>query len=162
MNVWGFHSGKWGDADRLFFSHESCIAIGWAKIPDLREIADDRERIKAADALAYPEKTKGTVTADAGFIYAFLNTLAIQDIVVFSSWEDHRLHFAQVTGNYYYNQEIELMYPHRRKVKWLLRSVPRSDFSELELRRGVDKRGSTFRIYEPVCNAYLRKIPHLL
>ncbi len=163
MNVWGLHAGKHGDADTLFFGG-NWIALGWPQIPDLTKFVTEPEKLKAAIAHYYHETKTETSRQPRGQIYHFIIDLKVDDIVVFSnSWKDRRLHFARVIGKYYYSQEMVPAYPHRRKVKWVLLSVPRSDFSKSALRLGVDRPQSFFRISnEAACEEYLSKISHLL
>jgi restriction system protein len=163
MNVWGLHAGKHGDADTLFFGG-NWIALGWPQIPDLSEFVTDPEKLKAAIAHYYHETRTETSKQPRGQIYHFIIDMKVDDIVVFSnSWKDRRLHFARVIGKYYYSQETVPEYPHRRKVKWVLLSVPRSDFSESALRLGVDRPQSFFRISnEAAREEYMSKIAHLL
>ncbi len=55
--LWGIHSGRTGDADRLFLERK-VVALGWAKLGGLSPLTD-REAFKAAVAVAYPEKKPG-------------------------------------------------------------------------------------------------------
>jgi predicted Mrr-cat superfamily restriction endonuclease len=163
MNLWGLHAGKHGDTDTLFFGGD-WIAIGWPNIPDLSPFIVEPERLKLVIARYYDETKTATSRQPRGQIYRFIIELKVDDIVVFSnSFSDKRLHFARVIGKYVYSQEIEPMYPHRRKVKWVLLSVPRSEFSKSALQLGVDRPQSFFQIKDGAAREeYMSKIRHLL
>ncbi|RPI96972.1 MAG: hypothetical protein EHM39_10310 [Chloroflexi bacterium] len=163
MNVWGLHAGKHGDADTLFFGG-NWIALGWPQIPDLSSFILEPERLKLMIGRYYDETKTETSRQPRGQLYHFIIDLKVDDIVVFSnSFSDHRLHYARVMGKYYYSQEMEPRYPHRRKVKWVLLSIPRSEFSKSALRLGVDRPQSFFLIKDEAAREeYLSKIRHLL
>jgi restriction system protein len=127
-NIWGIHGGRTGDADSLFLQ-KNCIAIGWAAVGNLGEIAADREAFKKSVAEAYPDKKPGAVPVNAGQLFRFVNEMKTNDIVVYPSRQDRQVHIGRVTGPYRYDPNSEPTYPNQKPVKWIL-AVPRTKFSQ--------------------------------
>jgi restriction system protein len=126
-NMWGIHAGKTGDADELFFKN-SCIALGWGKVPDLSKLPADREAFKDAVARAYPDKPRA-VPVNGGQLYRFVHEMKRGDLVVYPSKRDRQIHLARVDGDYRFNNSLEPTYPHQRSATWL-REVPRTHFTQ--------------------------------
>ena len=58
--LWGIHAGKTGDSDYLFLKKKA-IGVGWAKIPDLKSLAHNREAFKELYQATYPNQKPGAV-----------------------------------------------------------------------------------------------------
>ncbi|WP_416057533.1 restriction endonuclease [Stenotrophomonas maltophilia] len=126
--VWGIHAGRTGDADFLFLKQD-CIAIGWARMGDLKKLASDREAFKLRYIGAYPNAKKGGIATVSGVPFRFLHEMKKGDLVAYPSKQDKHIHICRVVGDYQYDPTGESGYPHRRKVEWL-HKVPRLDFSQ--------------------------------
>ena len=126
--IWGIHGGRTGDAHSLFL-HKSCIAIGWAKMGDLAPLGADREAFKARVAELFPEKKPGGIPVAAGQMFRFVHEMKPDDLVVYPSKQDRKVHLGRIEGAYRYDPSAEPGYPHRRNVKWL-KSEPRTKFSQ--------------------------------
>ena len=70
-NLWGIHAGRTGDADELFLKN-SCVALGWPKMGDLRLLAADRDAFKARLLEVYPKKPTA-VPVNAGQLFGFVH-----------------------------------------------------------------------------------------
>jgi len=51
------------------------------------------------------------------------------DLVAYPSKRERQIHIGRVTGDYFYVEDHELGYPHRRPVSWL-KSLPRTFFTQ--------------------------------
>jgi restriction system protein len=128
VTFWGIHGGRTGDADSLFLK-KNCVAIGWAKMGDLSDLASDREAFKERMANAFPEKKPGAIPVNAGQLFRFVHEMNLGDMVVYPSKHDRQVHIGRVDGSYRYDPSTEPSYPNRRAVKWL-QAVPRTKFSQ--------------------------------
>lgn len=125
--IWGIHAGRTGDAHSLFMKH-NVVAIGWPAMGDLSKIPADRESFKAAVAKAYPNKKPGAIPNNAGQLYRLVHEMKPEDLVVYPSKLERRVHIGRVTGDYSFAPSNE-SYPNLRPVKWL-KSFPRTHFRQ--------------------------------
>lgn len=112
----------------VFLKH-NLIAIGWNELEDLTgKSADD---IKEAVEGAYGFKSFQLGNAYA-VINIFVNKMQIGDLVIVPNGNE--IHFARITGNYAFNDTVELsIIPHTRLAEWK-GSVLRHDLPD-KLRR---------------------------
>lgn len=128
VTIWGVHAGKFGDADSLF-AENSCIAIGWHEIGDLRNLGNNREAFKAQYAKVYSDAKLGAIPVSAGLTFRFIHEIAVGDLVIYPSKVDKHIHIGRVVSDYQYNPKINREYPHQRSVEWL-KELPRTAFSQ--------------------------------
>ena len=129
--LWGIHGGRDGSADPLF-REKKLLALGWSAIGDLSKIDNNREAIKAALAVNYPEKSAGALPVDAGILFRFAHEMAIGDLVAYPSREDRFIHLFRVKGPYRFDPEVGDDYPQLRSAE-LISSAPRGKFSQAAL-----------------------------
>ena len=127
-SVWGIHADRTGDADTLFLK-KNVVALGWAKVGDLKQLGSDRQAFRAAVATAYPERPPGSVPVNAGQLFRFVNEVAVGDLVGYPSKNDRLIRIGKVAGEYQYQPALEAGYPHTRPVKWI-NAVPRTKFTQ--------------------------------
>lgn len=120
--VWGIHSMD----DPLFLNH-SLIAIGWEEMGDLSLINASRDVYKEKYVEVYPNAKKGSIATSAGMLYRFVHEVQEGDYVVFPSKIDRKINVGIVESDYFYEDNV--LYPNRRKVKWL-KHLPRTAFSQ--------------------------------
>lgn len=125
--IWGIHAGKTGDAHSLFMQ-KHVVALGWQEMGDLSKIPPDREAFKAAVAKTYPNYKPGAVPTNAGQLFRFVHEMKADDLVVYPSKHDRKIHIGLVNGPYVYNASL-LPYPSTRSVEWL-KCLPRTAFSQ--------------------------------
>src|SRR5690242_7681062 len=126
--IWGIHAGHGGDADDLFLKKNN-IAIGWAPMGDLSKVGSDRDAFKSAIAKVYPDKKPGAIPNNAGQLFRFVHEVKANDVIVYPSKRDRRVHIGRVTGPYKYDPAIDSTYPNLRPVQWV-RSLPRTKFTQ--------------------------------
>jgi len=125
--LWGIHAGKTGDANTHFLKN-NVIAIGWADMGDLGQLAADREAFKARVVECFPGRKPAAIPIIAGQMFRFVHEMKVGDFVAYPSKQDGQVHIGSVEGPYRYDPSLEPGYPNLRPVKWL-RSIPRKDFS---------------------------------
>jgi len=128
QTLWGIHAGRTGDADSLF-RKKGVIALGWSRFPDLSKLAPTRDEFKRVMAQQYPEKTGGAIPTTAGQLFRFMHEMKQGDLIAYPSKRERQIHIGRLTGDYFYVEDQELGYPHRRSVSWL-KSVPRTFFTQ--------------------------------
>lgn len=129
--LWGFHATA-SEAETLFLVH-GYIGIGWDHMGDMGGLPDDREKIRAQVAAAYPEDPAGAINAYTGQIYRFLHVLKSGDLIAYRPQATvlgkAYVFLGRVTGPYLYNPFLHDHYANVRRVEWL-RSVPIERFSQ--------------------------------
>jgi len=96
---------------------------------DLTAINRDRESYKEKLSTVYPDTKKGAIPTAAGVLYRFAHEIKQQDIVIYPSKSDRKVHIGEVVGDYQFSLEYDREYPNHRSVKWL-KHIPRADFSQ--------------------------------
>jgi restriction system protein len=117
-------AGRHGEYEERFLT-DSRVYLTWdtfdsdiRKIPSRADLIRDlRER--------WPNAAEGKVRNHAAQIWAFLHTMAIEDLVVVPSKKKPELHFGIIRTDAQYDKSAERDYRHFREVKWL-QDVPRS------------------------------------
>lgn len=122
ITVWGIHT-----MDDSLFLNQNLIAIGWEKMGNLSAIPASRDAYKEAYIAAYPDAKKGSIATSAGMLYRFVHEVQEGDYVVFPSKIDRKINIGIVESAYFY--DAAMLYPNRRKVKWL-KHLPRTAFSQ--------------------------------
>lgn len=123
--MWGIHNDALGHE----LVDQGFISVGWDAIGDLRQIGDDRERVKAALAVAYPEAKPGAIPVWGGILFRFAFEMAEGDSVVAPYKPDSTINLGIVAGPYEYHPEVE-QHRHRRRVTWRKTGIPRAQFSQ--------------------------------
>lgn len=129
MNVWGIHMGEKVGSSPL---DQNYVGIGWLELGDLTKCAHSREQLKEALLSTYTDIKKGAVAGNAGVLFRFVNSIQVNDIVVYPSKADRMVNIGRVTSDYRYVEHDQYEYPNQRSIEWL-GSFPRSDFSQAAL-----------------------------
>jgi len=128
--IWGIHAGMMGEVDKLFLSKNNpSVAIGWPAVGDLSMIDSNRESFKEKIRNVYPNTKKGAIPTAAGVLYRFAHEIKLQDIVIYPSKSDRKVHIGEIVGGYQHSTDYNKEYPNYRSVKWL-KHIPRTDFSQ--------------------------------
>ncbi|PCK08771.1 MAG: restriction endonuclease [Alteromonadaceae bacterium] len=108
------------------------VAIGWHELGDLTQCSDSREQLKNALLETFSDIKKGAVAGNAGVLFRFVNSIHVNDIVVYPSKADRMVNIGRVTSDYHHVEHDQHEYPNQRSIEWL-GSFPRSDFSQAAL-----------------------------
>ena len=125
-NWWGIHNNR----PEIDFVDEGFVALGWDLIEqDARELADDRDALKAELRRHYPHKNERAIGAWAGIFVRFVNEAAEGDVVVHPHKEEKAINFGLIAGPYEYAPAAPTR-RHRRRVTWINTGVPRDAFTQ--------------------------------
>ena len=122
--TWWIHNDK----PHLDFVDDGFIALGWSRMPDLREIRADREAMKAAITAAHPAAKPGAIPVWAGVLLRFAFDMRPEDLVVHPEKADSTVSIGRVEGEYTFDAAVPQA-RHRRRVRWLQTGIPRDAFS---------------------------------
>jgi len=95
-----------------------CVAIGWAKLPNMSEITynkESKEIIRTFLTDNYPEKNPPLIGRQTQQIFNFTAVIREGDIVVPSDGQNV-LGIGKIAGEYFYEPNSDA--PHRRPVEW--------------------------------------------
>jgi len=117
-------AGRHGEYEERFLT-DNRIYLTWDSFSgDLRQVPGRPEVLRMLRE-AWVEASEGKIRNHAGQIWAFLHTMAIDDLVVVPGKKTPELHFGVIRSAVQYDGTAELDYRHYREVKWL-RDVPRA------------------------------------
>lgn len=125
MQVWGIHNDTLG-AELV---DDGFISLGWDRMPDLRTLGEDRERIRAELARLLPEAKPGAYPVWAGQLLRFAFEMREADLVISPYKRDSTINFGRIVGPYYYAAGEET-HRHRRRVDWINTGVSRAVFPQ--------------------------------
>jgi restriction system protein len=123
--IWGIHNDK----PEFDFVGDGYVALGWSEIGDLREIAHDKDAMKAVVRATYPTAKPGAIPVWAGLLLRFAYEMEPGDIVVYPYKADSTVNIGRIESEYFWDASA----PddrHRRTVAWLKVGVPRATFSK--------------------------------
>jgi restriction system protein len=123
MPLWMIRAGRFGEFEDRFVS-ESRVYLTW---DDLTVGCDIGSRPKIIEFLrqTWPDAKEGKIRNHAGQIWAFINEMKRDDVVVVPSKKKPELRFGVITSDCRFDPAGEPNYRHWRDVKWL-REVPRT------------------------------------
>ena len=125
-NWWGIHNNR----AEIDFVDEGFVALGWDLIAeDARDLADDREALKAELRRHYPHKNERAIGAWAGIFVRFVAEAQPGDVVVHPHKEEKTINFGRIAGPYEYAAGAATR-RHRRRVRWTGTGVPRDAFTQ--------------------------------
>jgi restriction system protein len=117
-------AGRHGEYEERFVS-DSRVYLTWDTFDsDVRKTPSRAELIRDLRE-KWPNAAEGKVRNHAAQIWAFLHSMAVDDLVVVPSKKKPELHFAVIRTDAQYDKTAERDYRHFREVKWL-QDVPRS------------------------------------
>ncbi len=112
------------------FVKDGYIAIGWLWNVDLGKIKS-RDELYPIYRTTHPEDTSSVVIGQqVGQIARFLLEIEVGNFVITPSRNTNYLYYGEVQkDSYYYSDEDNCPYRHRKKVKWNKKPILRSEFS---------------------------------
>ena len=102
------------------------VVLERASIRDLRLVGDDRKAVKPELARSYADEKPGTIAAWAGVLRRFAYEPTVGDLIAHPERATRSVSIGRIESGYYW----EAPDLHCRRVRWLARRVPRSDFSD--------------------------------
>ncbi|MGB0409409.1 MAG: restriction endonuclease [Opitutales bacterium] len=142
-NAWMVRSGG-GDYIELFES--GLVAIGFGTPMDLTGLG--REAIRETFIENNPTIAERTANGNVGMLHRFTNELKVGDGVLTYDPSTRKYMIGEIASNYYFDASTEEL-PHRRKVKWLEKQVPRDNL-KLATRNSLGSTLTLFRLSDEI------------
>lgn len=125
MALWMLRAGRHGEYEDRFLT-TSRIYLTWGEtLPADARVMKARSEIVQTLRERWPNASDGQVRNHGGQIWAFLNTMKVDDLVVVPSKKKPELHFGVIRSEVQFDPAGEPDYRHYREVGWL-QDVPRS------------------------------------
>jgi restriction system protein len=130
MTLWLVRAGKGGEFEQRFLDDDA-IYVTWESLNvDLLELSE-RRQLSSFFQEQDPEMNPAAASNFAGQVFPFAHDMVPGDWVVLPSKRSSRvLHFAEITGDYEYNDSAPVYYKHKRSVKWIAQDVPKDRFEQ--------------------------------
>lgn len=138
-NAWMVRSGG-GDYIELF--ETGIVAIGFGTPMDLTGLG--REEIRETFIENNPTIADRTANGNVGMLHRFTNELKVGDGVLTYDPGTRKYTVGTIASDYYFDKSMEEL-PHRRKVTWLEKQVPRDNL-KLATRNSLGSTLTLFRL----------------
>lgn len=128
MTLWMVRAGKYGEQEQDALDGDF-VTIGWNAIPDLSTFSS-REELKALMEETYPDRKKRAISNFTGQVWAFYQKIKIGDLVALPLKTQSAVALGKITGPYEYRKDSGEDMHHTRKVEWIRKDIPRTDFDQ--------------------------------
>lgn len=128
MALWVVRAGRRGEYENLALER-SVVTIGWGLLPDLSAVSS-KEALDALMREKYPEQQPKALVQWTGQVWAFLNRIAVNDLVALPLKTRSAVAIGRVMGPYSRLLDAPADATHARPVKWLRTDIPRADFDQ--------------------------------
>jgi restriction system protein len=128
MSLWLVRAGKYGEQEEAALEN-GLVVIGWDELPDLSFIKS-REQLKEVYEQANPGFKKMRVANEVGQVWAFINRIQINDMVVLPLKTRAAIAIGKVKGAYQYRSDLPPGMYHTRAVDWIKTDLPRTIFDQ--------------------------------
>jgi predicted Mrr-cat superfamily restriction endonuclease len=130
MSLWLCRAGKHGEHEKRFFDTNR-IYLTWEGLEkeDLGK-AGDLKQLKSIMRKAYPGVSDTHLGRSAGQVWTFVTDMDPGDWIVVPRKTTPSLAFAEIVGEYEFDEAADGAYQHSRKVRWLNLDVPRSTIDQ--------------------------------
>jgi restriction system protein len=126
MTLWVVRAGRHGEYEALALQR-GVVTVGWPLLGDLSGVAS-REDLDRRVRSAHPDEKPGTLAQWTGQLWAFLQRVAVGDLVALPLKRRSAIAIGRVTGPYAYRADAPEDARHARPVQWLRTDIPRTDF----------------------------------
>lgn len=135
------------------FKDNGYAGIGWFEDVLAEEEKTNKEKLRTAYELVYPDHKPGRAAQNVSQIYRFLNEVEDGDVVL-TPYNDSRMIAGRVVGKSYAQTDTSSPCTHRIKVKWNKQILNRKDFS-IPLQNTLRSMLTVFRVNQigEVCQA---------
>lgn len=124
--LWIVRAGRHGERE-LEAITQGRLLPGFGEVADLTGL-NDRDAILRVLAATYPTEGANTLRNFAAQMNQFVNTIAVDDLVVLPRKVTSGVAIGRVTGPY--RNDPTAAIPHTRAVEWLNEAVPREAFAQ--------------------------------
>lgn len=124
MRAWLVRAGKYGQRETLALE-QGLAVIGWDELSDLSHI-QTRDDLTAALRAAYPNDSPKRLLNWQAQLWAFVHSIATDDLVVLPLKGNPAVAIGRVTGDYEYRRDLPSDARHTRRVQWQTTDLPRT------------------------------------
>lgn len=129
MTIWLIRAGSHGEYEQKFIQ-DNRVYVAWDELDvDLSKL-NDREDLKHAMTVRYPDSKPRAIANWAGQIWSFAHEFQVADLVVLPLKSQRAIQVGEINGEYNYEPNGPNPYFHWRSVKWIAEAVPRANFSQ--------------------------------
>ena len=128
MKLWLVRAGRHGEREEICLT-ENRVGIGWVELPNISGVGS-REELKTIIEKTYPTFAEKKIIHHVGQIWAFLKKIEKGDWVVLPLKHQPAIAIGEVIGNYEHTPQYGTDFSHTRKVKWLNKGIPRTEFDQ--------------------------------
>lgn len=129
MALWVVRAGAHGEYEQKFLE-ESRIYLTWDELNINLSTIQDWDELKEKLATYYPDVSKNAISNYAGQITSFYQTMNLKDWVIVPSKYNPTINVGEIVSDYTYNSKAGDPYYHHRKIKWIEKDIPRSNFDQ--------------------------------
>ncbi len=122
--AWLVRAGRHGERETLALE-QSLVLVGWRELDDLSGVKT-REDLRVLLEATYPDAGSGRITNWAGQLWAFLDRVQADDLVVLPLKHTPAIAIGKVTGGYNFRADLPRDARHVRPVRWLRTDIPRT------------------------------------
>ena len=128
MTLWMVRAGQYGENEQDALD-KNIVTIGWHELSDLSKIKS-REDLKEVMEEAYSYEKKRTIANFTGQVWAFYHKIQINDLVALPLKTQSAIALGKIIGPYEYRTDLGEDIHHTRKVQWIRKDIPRTDFDQ--------------------------------
>jgi len=129
MALWLIRAGAHGEYEQRFLD-EGKVYLTWEGLKYNLAERIEWEGLKELLSEAYPEYSKKSISNQAGQVWAFYHRIEVGDWIVMPSKLKPAIHFGEITGDYKFAPNNEDPFYHPRKIKWIGKDIPRTNFDQ--------------------------------
>lgn len=129
MALWLVRAGSHGEHEKKFLE-DSRIYLTWDGLDDDLSKINSYDSVKEVLADTYPDLSKNAIINHGSQVWAFISRIKQGDWVALPSKSKPAIHIAEVKGDYTHNPSGPDPYYHFRKIKWIAKDIPRSNFEQ--------------------------------
>jgi len=129
-SVWVVSAGVHGEAEEYALENGRIGYIPDEKIGDLSGIVEDKDSLRNRVEETYKDLPKGARSNILGNLWALCNRMQKGDLVVLrlKKVSVPAVAVGEIISDYSYDRNVPELLRHGRKVKWLKKEIPRSEF----------------------------------
>jgi restriction system protein len=126
MNVFVLRAdfGRYTDT----FKKDGYIGIGWFQDEPIAIDLKDKDSLKGAYKVLYPDHPSMRMNQNVGQVFRFVNEIKVGDIII-SPYNDNQLLVGTIDSDVYFKKDDSSPYPWRKKVKWFNDTINRHNLS---------------------------------
>jgi len=128
MTLWMVRAGSRGEQEQEALDND-IVTIRWNEIPSLTDF-ETREELKAYFEEIAPNKKKRAIANEAGQLWSFYMKIQRDDLVALPLKTQSAIAIGKITEDYEYVTDMGEDIHHIRKVEWIRKDIPRTDFPQ--------------------------------